>query len=179
MRKRIGEFLRDQGLLSELQLKGILEHSQRTGMKFGQAGVDLGIITTEKLLEVFGPHYWVDFFHLDAEYFPTVTRALFEPEVLLHYGILPLGYKNESSFFRKKRLLNVGFLHPTEALIQEVEMKAIAQLGSSIQGIRAFLLLGEQFVEVLEKSYGIHENSIRARSDKTGLNETLSLFIED
>lgn len=179
MRKRIGEFLRDQGVISEAHLKGILEHSRRTGMKFGQAGVDLGIITTEKLVEVFGPHYWVDFFHLDSDFFPSITRDLFEPEFLLRHGVLPLGYKDESSLFRKKRLLNVGFLHPTESSIREVEEKAISQLGKSLQGVRAFLLLGEQFVEVLEKSYGIPENAIRTRSAKTGLDETLSLFIEE
>jgi hypothetical protein len=179
MRKRIGEFLVEKGVITDAQVKQILKHSQENGMRFGDAGLELGILTSDRMVEVFGPSFAVDFFHLEAEYFPQVTRDLYPVDTLVRLGLLPLGFKVEKRLFRSKKILNLGLLDPSRrAAVDEALEAAVAKLGPrEVQGVKVFLTLPDQFVTVLSQVYGQTAEQLKAR-DPARVDGTLALYLE-
>ncbi len=180
MRKRIGEFLADKGMLTVAQVQEILNYSQKTGLRFGDAAVEMGILTRERLIQVFGPSFGVDFFHLDPLYFPKITQDLMPVDLLVRYGALPLGFKTEHRFFKSRKLLNLGLLDPSRAeAVEEVMKAATARYGAStIHGVKVFLILADQFLTVLKHSYGLENKQLLARPE-SDLDDTLTLYLEN
>ena len=109
---RIGEFLVSKKILTPQQVDRILEYSKMRGLRFGEAGLELGYLSREAFIQVFGPNFEVDFFHLNPNYFPELTKDLIPLEMVLRYGVLPLGFKSEFGFFRRRKHVNLGFLSP-------------------------------------------------------------------
>jgi len=179
MRKRIGEFLVEKGVLTVTQVDEILEYAQRNGLRFGKAGLEMGLLTQDQLIRVFGPRYTIDFFHLDPRYLPEATRDLLSPDQMIEFGAVPLGFKTGYRLFKAHKMLNMGFLNParTEA-IAEVERLAKAKMGeNSFRGLKIFLILSDQFLDVLEQVFSITEEEIRKR-DPSHVDETLHMFLE-
>src|SRR5579883_2363825 len=110
--KRIGEFLVEKKVLKPAEVEQILEYGRRENLRFGEAGVKLGLLTEDALVRVFGKNYRVDFFHLDGKFFPRQTSGILSLETILRYGVLPLGFKNEYGIFKRGRILNLGMLDP-------------------------------------------------------------------
>ena len=91
MRKRIGDLLLDKGAITPGQVEDILKYSARSGLRFGEAALELKFVTRERMVEIFGPHHEVDFFHLEPEYFPLHSRDALDLNTILKWGVLPLG----------------------------------------------------------------------------------------
>jgi hypothetical protein len=178
MRKRIGEYFVQRGILTDEQVELVLRYSQRTGLRFGEAGVELSLLTREKLLELFGPSFQVDFFHVDPAHFPDATKEALVVDAILSCGVLPLGFKQERGLFGSRKVLNLGFLNPADAeAVREAENAARAKLGpNAFQGVKVFLVLADQFLETLEKVYGIGARELR-ELEPSRLHETLQLFM--
>ncbi|MEW6055328.1 MAG: hypothetical protein AB1540_01830 [Bdellovibrionota bacterium] len=179
MQKRIGDFLREKGVIDSVQLQEILSFSRKTGLRFGEAGMELGFLSEEKLIELFGPSYKVNFFHLEPGYFPKTTRDFFPIDFIIRHGVLPLGYKTEYSFFlRAQKRLNIGLLTPShKETITKIEEHAENKLGQKkFAGIRLFLILGDQMIKVLEREYGVTEDELRRKSPAE-INPTLAMFL--
>jgi hypothetical protein len=179
MRKRIGEFLVEKGVLTPGQVNQILKYGQDNGLRFGEAGQELGILTREQLISVFGPSFAIDFFHLDSKYYPEVTRDLFAPEMLVRLGMLPLGFKTEKKLFRTQKVLNLGLLDPSRRdAVDEAMRAAVTKLGDGqVQGVKVFLVLADQFLSVLSRVYGMDDAELRGR-DASQVDGTLAMFLE-
>lgn len=169
----------DKGIINEHQLREILNHSQKTGLRFGDSAMDLGLLTQDDLLNLFGPHYSVDYFHLDIEYFPQNTREFFDTSTIIKYGALPLGTKKVTKFFKSKKILNLGLLNPALSQnIDALEALAVDQMGcDQFAGVKVYLLLADQFLDVLEKIYNVSETEIRKLGGKD-VDEALQLFLQ-
>jgi hypothetical protein len=189
MALRIGEFLVQKGVLTGPQVDQILEHGKRQSLRFGEAGIDLGLLTEKKLVDVFGKNYRVDFFHVDARYFPQETKSVFAVEEILRWGALPLGSKTEYRFFRKGKILNVGLLDPGR---QDAKLAIAAATESQGEGkkytqLKFFLVLADQFLSILQSVYGVNPETLRKENRDSklqgqglqdGIDKTLAMFIE-
>jgi hypothetical protein len=180
MRKRIGEFLVEKGVLTPTQVELILKHGHETGLRFGEAAMDLGVLTREQMIDVFGPSFAVDFFHVDAEYFPKITQDLLPVETMVRLGVLPLGFKTEKKWFRTRRLLNLGVLDPErkEAAGEALRAAAAKPGVGEVQGTKVFLVLADQFLQVLARVYQVDEARLRAM-DPAAVDPTLMMFLEN
>lgn len=180
MRKRIGEFLMEKGIISPTQLDEILRYSARTGQRFGEAGLALQYYTREDLIRVFGQNYQSDFFYLDYRYFPEATRRILTAEQVIRLGALPLGFKTERRFFRERRVLNIGMLDPQRVdAVKEVERIAreSRDAGKKIDGTKVFLVLTDQFLDVVRSVYGVPEGQMRD-FDPARMEPVLAMYLE-
>lgn len=172
----------ERGLIRHGQLEEILRHSRETGLRFGEAGLALRFYTREQLVRVFGENNDSDFFYLDSRYFPESTRSLFTAEEILALGALPLGTKSERRFFRQRNILNLGLLNPkgqsrekaTEAALKAAAQKLPAQ---SITEVKVFLILADQFLEVLRSVFGVGEIELR-KFDSGKMDPLLAMYLE-
>lgn len=102
----------------------------------------------------------MDFFHLDAAFFPQTTRDLFPVETILRDGVLPLGIKNSFWLFRTRRILNVGFLSPNKEMCRKIEALARSR-EKGLSGIRPFRIGKREFLSVLASVYEIPESKLK------------------
>jgi hypothetical protein len=179
MTKRIGEFLMDRGILDSKQVQEILEYSKKTGLKFGEAGLKLQILAPERLIELFGPGYRTDFFFVTPERFPEETRTVIPPELILSAGALPLGWTEERKLLRTRKLLNLGMLNPQRGEAIRAVEAWLSQLQPELKvaGVRPFLILPDQFLEILVSKYQMTEATIRDRG-AAALDPLLCQFLE-
>ena len=175
---RIGDFLVEKKVLNKAQVQQILDHAKTNRLRFGEAALELGILDEEKMIRIFGRNYSVDFFHLDPNYFPKETREVLSPDFMLKYGALALGFKTEYRFFKPRRVLNIGLLDPGQKqTIREVEEAAEKSLGSeAFAGVKIFLILADQFLDVVNAVYSINELQIGQRPTQE-VDKTLALFL--
>lgn len=105
----------------------------------------------------------VDFFHLDAKHFPSTTKDLFREKEIAELGILPLGYKTAVSLFKPGKTINIGFLDPTNAeRIRHVEKIVRERIApDTLTGVKVYLILIEEYLEVLKTVYGIDTAKLR------------------
>lgn len=179
MRRRIGEYLVDRGILTSGQVEQILKHGQKTGLRFGEAGMDLGVLSRDSLIKAFGRNYHIDFFHVHPDFFPEVTRTLLSKELVLKLGALPLGLKQVPGLFRSRKLLNLGLLDPSRQDAIEVASElARPTIGDSFAGVKTYLVLAHDFIPVLEKVYGVPTESL-AVMPADALDPTLKMFLEN
>ncbi len=161
MKKRTGALFVEKGLLTRTQVDEVLEHSQKTGLRFGDSALDLGFVTKHDVAQLFGAGHKVDFFYLDSKFFPNSTKDLFAPEFLIQNGILPLGTKTTRRFFSKKTTLNVGMLSPDQKGVLEIVQTAARQKNSSLVDVKPYLVITEQFLAIIESVYGLSESKVR------------------
>jgi len=175
--KRIGEFLVEKKVLSPLQVEQILEYGKRENVRFGEAGVKLGLLDEEALVRVFGKNYRVDFFHLDSRYFPKQTSGYLKLETILRFGVIPLGSGNERGFFKRGKILNLGLLDPGRMDAIETAVSE-ARAHEEITNHREFLVLADQFLDILQTVYGVNASDL-AKRDPGQLDPTLAMFLEE
>ena len=176
-RKKIGDFFVERKILTPEQKDHILDFSRQTGKSFGEAALELEILTRDDMVEVFGPGFEIDFFYLDPRYFPAVTKDTLTIDEILRFGALPLGFKR-SGFLSQKKHVNVGVLNPSDT-------KAMGELRSillnrlekeGVTDIKVFLILSDQYLDVLRMFYATERQQVAAR-DPNALDEVLRLYL--
>jgi hypothetical protein len=177
MRKKIGEFFVEKGVLTPAQVDQILEYGKKSGLRFGEAGVSLGLLDRETLVRLFGRNYSVDFFHLDPRFFPKETKDAIPVPLILRFGALPLGAKSRFKMFRTKKILNIGLLDPGRKDAVEAIERLLQDKTSNYDAIKVFLVLADQFIEVVQSVYGVSDKEIHAKATED-LDRTLALFVE-
>jgi type IV pilus assembly protein PilB len=79
-KKRLGDLLRENGLVDELQLRAALGHHHKWGVPLGQVVVDMGFCSAQQVLEVLASQAQLPTVDLDAE--------LLDPQLV---DVLPVG----------------------------------------------------------------------------------------
>lgn len=159
MRKRIGDFFLEKGVITQSQLSEILKYSQETGLRFGDAALKMELITPTHMLEIFGAGgvgNGVDFFYLEPEFFPKITKSVLTPLEMISWGALLLGLKTERRIFKVFKVLNIGLLDPKnkQEVISQILNKAQHSLKEeNIRRSRVYLISPDHFIEILDKNY--------------------------
>lgn len=176
-RKRIGDYFIEKGILSEKDKNHVLKVAHQTGKSFGEAALDLGVISREDMVRVFGPSFEIDFFYLDSKYFPLVTKSVLDLEHILKYGTIPLGLKKKEGFLSKGKFLNLGFLNPSNKdNVKEVESIVRQKMTDHfISDIKIYLILADQFIHIVKDIYGLDLYSAQPHHE---MDEVLKLFLE-
>jgi hypothetical protein len=164
--QKIGQFLVSKGAITENEMRSILDYSKESGERFCKAGLQLKLLTQEKLIQAFVPGYEGEFFNLDVSHLKKTDSQLIEIAEMVRYGILPLGLKKEKNFLRQSRRshLVIGMLDPSrfDSVMEACQRKIKNDRRiENFSNARIYLILVDQFLDVLEKFYGVSENDVR------------------
>lgn len=172
---KIGEFLISKGLINDQQRKQILDHAHANSLRFGDAAIDLGVVSHQEFVQLFGPGHEDDFFYLHADKFPQATQSALSLELIVQYAVLPLGSKTTSTvLFRREKRLNVGMVDPSDRQARKAIEEFISNR-AEFSSIKYYLVLPEQFIAILKSVYGVKEPAI-VRDSK---NESVRLFLPE
>jgi hypothetical protein len=165
-KKRIGEFLVERGVIEPNQVTQILNHSEKSGLRFIKAGLEMEILDRDKLIQAFAPKTKAKWFNLDPKHLTQAPKNIITPQDMVRYGAVPLGFKKEARFMRpsRRKHLVLGLLDPKSS------KETIEALGSHISDVQfqrdmsrsvVYLVLIDQFLELLDTVFGFKEEDIR------------------
>jgi type IV pilus assembly protein PilB len=144
-RKKLGQMLNDENLLTEEQLSKALAEQQRAGLKLGQYLIRHGFVSEQQLVDVLGRQLKLRKYHPDIFPFNIELSKLIPIEYAQKYQIAPL--------VRKGRLLTIAITDPLDInaldvieMLTNCEVEAVVcaerelnQLISSLYGIQSGL----------------------------------------
>jgi type IV pilus assembly protein PilB len=138
-KKRIGEVLIDQGLITAEQLNSGLEEQKRSKMQLGKCLVKLGAISEDKLVAVLSAQLDIQHVVLDNFTFNRTLVQLIPEEMSKRYKVIPL--------FEKDGVLTVAMADPTNLrIIDHVKFKT----GKEIEPVIA---TEKSIVAAIERNY--------------------------
>lgn len=105
-KKRLGEMLKDAGLLTEEQLQKALKDHRKTNMKLGQYLVREGIVSESKLVDVVSQQTRVKKYSSDKFPFDVNMANILPADVARKYQVVPL--------MKKGFLLTIAMIDPLD-----------------------------------------------------------------
>ncbi len=138
-KKRIGEVLLEQGLLTEEQLQQGLEEQRKSGMQLGKCFVKLGFISENKLVDVLSAQLDIQHVVLENFNFSRQLIRIIPEEMARRYKAIPL--------FEQDGVVTVAMADPTNLrTIDHLKFKT----GKEIEPVIA---TEKSIVEAIEKNY--------------------------
>jgi len=138
-KKRIGEVLLEQGLLTEEQLQQGLEEQRKSGMQLGKCFVKLGFISENKLVDVLSAQLDIQHVVLENFNFSRQLIRIIPEEMARRYKAIPL--------FEQDGIVTVAMADPTNLrTIDHLKFKT----GKEIEPVIA---TEKSIVEAIEKNY--------------------------
>ncbi len=170
-KRRLGEILRDAGVIDETQLSAALAEQKKWGGKLGRTLVEMGFVDEDSMARALSRQLGLPLVDLDrAELSPELTKHL-RLDVAERYGVFPVGGD------RKHKVLHVATADPTNVdALQELSfatgMKIQTSLASAAAVERAIrrLYYGERTVTVATTTpdaLGISEPTYELRTGVT------------
>ena len=125
MKKRLGDLLVEEGVITERQIQVALAKQKKFGKKLGEILVDLGYCDREDIIKVLGDQLGIAYVELE--------RIVITPEVLSHVPKeLALKYKL-IPFLRNSNLLHVAMEDPLDIYaLDELEAKTGLEIHPAI-----------------------------------------------
>ncbi len=138
-KKRIGEVLVDQGLITQEQVNAALEEQKRTKLLLGKCLVKMGAITEEKLIDSLSAQLDIQHVVLDNFSFNKKLLSTLPEEMVRKYKVIPL--------FEKNGVLTVAMADPTNLrTIDHLKFKT----GKEIDPVIA---TEHEIIAAIEKNY--------------------------
>ena len=121
-KKKLGELLVEQGVLTDTQVQDALRLQHQTGMLFGEVLVQSKIISEEKIVAVLISQFGIPYIRPSQYKIPKELLEIFDPGMMRRYQFVPI-----DSIGNVLVVAIAGLL--SEELMREME----SQTGCSIQ----------------------------------------------
>ena len=121
LKKRLGEMLIENGLLSEEKLKEVLIEQKKAGLKLGQFLTRLGIVNEQQIIDLLSRQLKLQQYHPDDYPLDMDLIRLIPIEVAQKYQIAPLK--------KKGRLLTIAMVDPLDInVLDSIEVLTNAEV---------------------------------------------------
>lgn len=89
-RKKLGEILIEQGLLSEEQVQDTLRLQHQLGLLFGETLVQQKLVSEEKLVSVLVSQFGIPYILPTAYNIPKELLEIFDPQMMRRFQFVPI-----------------------------------------------------------------------------------------
>jgi type IV pilus assembly protein PilB len=89
-KKKLGEILVEQGLLSPEQVQDALRMQHQTGLMFGETLVQSKLITEEKIVAVLVAQFGIPYIRPSTYKIPKELLEIFEPQMMRKFQFVPM-----------------------------------------------------------------------------------------
>ncbi len=168
MAKRLGDLLREENLITEVQLAKAIEEQQKTGEPLGRILVRMGAITEDALYYFLAIQFGVDYVDFSDKNIPDGLIKMIKKEVAEEFNIIPYEMKDNKIIFATSE--------PDEHLVLKIREKTLLPKDMEIK----FVVATESAIKNgLSMYYGISEKlevdeslkEILKNSDSVGADE--------
>jgi hypothetical protein len=95
-KKKLGDFLKEAGLIDDFQLQTALSHQRNWGGKLGSILVELEFVREEELARVIAEKMRIPYENLFEPELPAASIALIKADVAKKYGVMPVRKEGNS-----------------------------------------------------------------------------------
>jgi hypothetical protein len=95
-KKKLGDFLKEAGLIDDFQLQTALSHQRNWGGKLGSILVELEFIREEELARVIAEKMGIPYVNLFDPEIPAASVSLIKVDVAKKYGVVPVRKEGSS-----------------------------------------------------------------------------------
>jgi type IV pilus assembly protein PilB len=95
-KKKLGDFLKEAGLIDDFQLQTALSHQRNWGGKLGSILVELEFVREEELARVIAENMRIPYVNLFEPELPAASIALMKADVAKKYGVMPVRKEGNS-----------------------------------------------------------------------------------
>ncbi|MBN1578238.1 MAG: Flp pilus assembly complex ATPase component TadA [Chitinispirillaceae bacterium] len=160
-RKRIGEVLLEQGLITQEQLQRGLEEQRKSGMRLGKCLVKLGFISEMKLVDILSAQLDIQHVVLENFSFSRKLVRIVPKEMAEKYKVIPL--------FQQEGVITMAMADPTNLrTIDHLKFKT----GKEIEPVIA---TEKSIIEAIEKNYSDELEDMSTLLGEVTGNEELDL----
>jgi len=89
-RKRLGELLVEQGLLTDAQVQDALRMQHQSGLLFGETLVQQNLITEDKMVSVLVSQFGIPFIKPSNYSIPKELLEIFDPAMMRRFQFVPM-----------------------------------------------------------------------------------------
>ncbi len=175
-KRRLGELLVEQGLVTLEELERALTEQRRTGELLGSVLTRSGVISSEQLLQTLSEQVGMPYVHLTEAQVTPEALAQVPPKFASHYHLMPIGFVNGA--------LQVAIADPFDIqtldelrLLLECDVKPVLASPQDIhEAIQRHYGVGASAVEQLLDSRPVAEPRRGAAEDLTAQAEEASVI---
>lgn len=138
-KRRLGEILMDEGLLSEEQVQEALKRQKATGELLGEALVKLGYLTETDIARTIATQFGYPYLNASRYFIPKEAIALVPVETAVEHQLIPLDKLG------KALLVAVSGVVPEE-VFAEIERRTSL-------GISLYVSTSSQILDAIKKNY--------------------------
>ncbi len=95
-KKKLGDFLKEAGLIDDFQLQTALSHQRNWGGKLGSILVEMEFIREEELARVIAEKMGIPYVNLFEPELPAASIMLIKADVAKKYGVMPVRKEGNS-----------------------------------------------------------------------------------
>lgn len=95
-RKKLGDLLKEAGLIDDFQLEAALSHQRNWGGKLGAIMVELEFVREEDIARVIAEKLHIPYANLFDPEIPAEIIAIIKPEIAKKFGVMPVGKEGKS-----------------------------------------------------------------------------------
>jgi len=187
-RKRLGELLMEEGMITEAQLNQALEYQKETGKKLGEALVASGIIKQEYIIRVLEVKMGIQYIRPDASTIDPEVIKLIEEDVARKYDVVPIKIQKGKLVVTMSDPLNIQAIDDI-SMIAGMEISPAFSTGEEIRkaisiyyGNQNVMLAAQEYKKEFAKDkknwYEGGEESIDDSVDNSPIVKMLNLVIE-
>ena len=156
IKKRIGELLVEQGIITEEELNGALKAQEANGKPIGENLMGLGFTTEKEIVKALSIQYGFPYLPLSNYTVPPHIVKIVPREFALKYCLMPVD-----------RIGNILTL----AMADPLDEEAIFEVASMTKHVvKIYVSCGTEILDAIERYYGKNAAGI----DKEGSSDTLS-----
>ena len=184
-RKRIGELLLEEGMISQAQLEEAVEAQKKTGKKLGEVLITLGMVKQEYITRILEVKMGIPYIRPDASTIDPEVIKLISEDIARKFEIVPVKIQKDKLVIAMSDPLNIHTIDDVSmvtgmeifpAMATEEEIKKAISI---YYGSQKAMLAAEEFKKEFSKSNKIiQEDFIEESLDNSPIVKMLDLVIE-
>ncbi len=161
-KKRLGEILLEEGLITEKQLNEALEEAKKTGEPLGQVLIDLGYITPKDLGRVLQKQFNVTYESLERLNFDPAVKDTIPEDIVRQYRVFPLRKEGNT--------LVVGVVPPFNSdILEKISLLTGFKVRPIIITESEYRALLDQVYDITQRAKDVIEKLAEEASDEDNL----------
>jgi len=153
VRKRLGELLKEKGLLTEQKISVAIEQQKITGDLLGETFIKLGFVSSTEVAKALSEQADIPYLNLYEYKISEEALRLVPKEVAERVGFMPIDYRDGR--------LHIGLVNPSNVLAVDT---ATRLAGAPPE---AFVIDSDAFHDFIDRAYYFMENPIQSRIEET------------
>lgn len=131
-RKKIGELLKEAGLIDNFQLEAALSHQRSWGGKLGAVIVELRFAREEEIARVLAEKLRIPYIELSASEIPAEVADIIKPDIARKFSVMPVRKEGKSLVLAMADPLNIDVVDNIR-FNTGMTIKPVLAMGSEIQ----------------------------------------------